>query len=333
MASELRDRLDETLEAGQADGLHAAIAVRDGQTLLEYYGAGEDFALGTSLGVVTFGPETLHDIRSVTKSITALLYGIALGERRVPDPAEPLLRQFPEYPDLAADPARAQLTVEHALTMSLGLEWKEDVPYTDPTNGEIAMERAPDRYRYVLERPILEPPGTRWVYCGGAAALLGKLISEGTGRPLSEYAEERLFAPLGIDNFVWMTGRDGTASAAAGLRLTPRDLARVGELVLAGGVWHGREVVPTDWVRAMLQPRMRVEWGDQYGYQWYIGDRGGHRWVAGMGNGGQRLFVLPDLALVVAIAAGNYDHPEHWRTPAAVMGQVILPAVGGRDAG
>src|SRR5215813_7156797 len=132
MDIELRDRLDETLKAGQANGLHAVVVVRDGRTLLEYYGTDEDFTWGTSLGVVAFGPETLHDIRSVTKSITALLYGIALGEGRVPDPAEPLLRQFPEYPDLVADPERAGITVEHALTMSLGLEWREDVPYDNP---------------------------------------------------------------------------------------------------------------------------------------------------------------------------------------------------------
>src|SRR5215510_8032556 len=156
MRTDLRDCLDETLQAGQMDGLHAAVAVRGGQTLLEYYGAGEDFAWGTSLGVVEFGPDTLHDVRSVTKSVTALLYGIALDEGLVPHPAEPLLRQFPEYPDLAADPERARLTVEHVLTMSLGLEWREDLPYDNPTNAEIAMELAPDRYRYVLERPILE---------------------------------------------------------------------------------------------------------------------------------------------------------------------------------
>src|SRR5215468_4544564 len=121
MTTELRDRLDETLRAGQADGVHGVVVVRDGSTLLEYYGSGVDFSWGTSLGPVTFGPETLHDIRSVSKSVTALVYGIALGEGRVPGPEEPLLKQFPEYPDLAADPERARLTVEHALTMSLGI--------------------------------------------------------------------------------------------------------------------------------------------------------------------------------------------------------------------
>jgi CubicO group peptidase (beta-lactamase class C family) len=107
MTTQLRDRLDEVLQAGRVGGLHAVAAVRGGQTLLEYYAAGEDFAWGDSLGVVEFGPETLHDIRSVTKNVTALLYGIALGDGLVPPPAEPLLRRFPQYPDLAAAPSVA----------------------------------------------------------------------------------------------------------------------------------------------------------------------------------------------------------------------------------
>jgi CubicO group peptidase (beta-lactamase class C family) len=328
MTAELRARLDEAIRVGQVDGLHAAVAIRGGRTLLEYYGAGEDFTWGTPLGVVEFERATLHDIRSVSKSVTALLYGIALGEGRVPEPAEPLLRQFPAYPDLAADPDRARLTVAHALTMSLGIEWREDVPYDGPANAEVAMELAPDRYRYVLERQILEPPGTRWCYCGGATALLGRLIADGTGQSLPEYGRAALFAPLGIDRFEWMTGTDGVASAASGLRLAPRDLARIGEMVLTEGTWEGRRIVPAGWIRTMLQPRLDTDWGGQYGYHWYTQTIADHRLVAGMGNGGQRLAVVPDLDLVVAIAAGNYDDPDQWRTPTTLLEQVILPAMG-----
>jgi CubicO group peptidase (beta-lactamase class C family) len=327
MTIQLNDRLDEVLRAGQAGGLHGVVAVRGGETLLEYYGAGEDFAWARPLGVIEFGPETLHDIRSVTKSVTALLYGIALGEALVPLPAEPLLGKFPEYPDLAADPQRAGLTVEHALTMSLGLEWREDLPYSNPANAEIAMEMAPDRYRYILERPIVEPPGTRWTYCGGATALLGRLIADGASRSLPQYAEAVLFAPLGIGSFEWTNGADGVASPASGLRLAPRDLARIGELVLAEGVWDGQPIVPADWIQTVLQPRLQTSWGGQYGYQWYIDSIEGHRLVAGMGNGGQRLFVVPDLDLTVAVTAGNYDGPDQWRTPQTVLERVILPAM------
>ncbi|MEE6307805.1 serine hydrolase [Plantactinospora veratri] len=321
------DRLAEPLREGALDGLHGAVAVRGGETLLEYYGTGQDFTWNIHLGVVEFGPGTLHDIRSISKSITALLYGIALGDGLVPDATAPLLRQFPEYPDLAADPARARLTVEHALTMSLGLQWREDLPYDDPANAEIAMELAPDRYRYVLERPVIEPPGTRWHYCGGAAALLGRLIADGTGQSLAEYGRAALFTPLEIHDVEWMSGPDGVASAASGLRLTPRALARIGELVLARGAWQGRQLVPAGWIDEMLRPRLETTWGGQYGYQWYVETVSGHRLVSGSGNGGQRLFVLPDLDLTVAVTAGNYNGPDQWRTPMTLLERVVLPAV------
>src|SRR5262249_25150511 len=141
-----------------------------------------------------------------------------------------------------------------------------------------------------------------------------------------DYARDALFAPLGIHDFEWMAGADGVASAASGLRMRPRDLARIGELVLA----EGEEIVPADWVRAMLEPRLETEWGGRYGYQWYVEASAGHQWCGGMGNGGQRVIVVPDLGLVAAITAGNYDHPEQWRTPAAILEHVILPGVGER---
>jgi CubicO group peptidase (beta-lactamase class C family) len=303
----------------ELDGLHGVVALRGGEPLVEWYGTGPDFSWGTPLGVVEFGPQTLHDLRSVTKSVTGLLYGIAHGAGLVPDPAEPLLAHFPQYPDLAADPDRARLTVGHALTMSLGLEWREDLPYDSPANAEVAMELAADRYRYVLERPIVRPPGEKWSYCGGASALLGSLIADGTGKPLEEYARDVLFTPLGITAFEWMTGDDGVASPASGLRMTPRDLARVGELVRTGGA----QVVPPEWLAGMVEPRLRTDWGAQYGYHWYVEDVEGRRMLTAAGNGGQRLHVVPELELTVAITAGNYDDPDHWRTPAAVLDRLL----------
>lgn len=320
----LHDRLTAAIDAGQVDGLHGLVVDRGGETVLEHYGEGADFAWGRSLGAVRFGPDTLHDLRSVTKSVTGLLYGIALGEGRVPEPSAPLLERFPQYPDLAADAGRARLTVEHALTMSLGLEWREDIPYDSPANAEIAMELAPDRYRYVLERPIAEAPGTRWSYCGGATALLGHLIAEGTGQPLERYARAALFDPLGIEHVEWMAGTDGVASPASGLRLAPQDLVRIGRLVLAEGEWQGRALIPASWIRTMVQPRLKTDWGAGYGYHWYLESVAGHRLVVAAGNGGQRLAIAPDLNLVVAVTAGNYDDPGQWRTPFTVLEKVVL---------
>ncbi|MEU8108152.1 serine hydrolase domain-containing protein [Nonomuraea muscovyensis] len=305
-------RIDGLLSDGGAPGLHGLVVLRGGRVVLERYGAGEDFRLNQSLGHVVFDAGTPHDVRSVTKSVVALLYGIALAEGAVPEPGEKLLAQFPEYPDLVADPARAGITVEHVLTMTLGLEWDETAPYTSTENSEIAMEVAPDRHRYVLERPVVAEPGRQWVYCGGAAALLGRLIAKGTGRTLAEYAGERLFGPAGISAFEWMTGADGVEMAAAGLRLTPRDLAALGALVLDGG----RGIVPGEWIAEMTRPRVRIGDDTDYGYQWYVGG-GPRRWIAAHGNGGQRIYVASERELVVAVTAGEYNAEQ--RSTAAVL--------------
>jgi CubicO group peptidase (beta-lactamase class C family) len=129
------------------------------------------------LGIIRFRPETLHDMRSVSKTIVELLYGIALAAGFVPVPEAKLLSEFSEYSNL--DHMRQSLTVRHALTMTLGTDCDElAIPYT-PRNGETAMNNAADRYRYVLERPVIEPPGSRWIYNGVATALLARLIEKG----------------------------------------------------------------------------------------------------------------------------------------------------------
>jgi CubicO group peptidase (beta-lactamase class C family) len=323
--TQLGRRLDALLASGRVRNLHGLVILRHGQLILERYGVGRDHAWGTDLGIVTFEPRTLHDLRSVTKSITALLYGIALQCGLVPEPQAPLLRSFPEYAELADDPDRQALRIEHALTMTLGLDWNERVPYTSPANSEIAMEMAADRYRYVLERPLVEPPGQRWHYCGGATALLGRLIVKGAQQTLPEFARQTLFEPLGIEAFEWMAGSDGVHSPASGLRLRPRDLARIGEVVLAHGVWRGRQVIPSEWLAEALRARVGVGDGVEYGYQWYLGQLGPCRFAAGFGNGDQRLVVVPQAELVVAIAAGNYDTPHQGLLPQALLNEVVLP--------
>ncbi len=314
-APDLPHRLDALVRRGGAPALHGVVVARHGRVVLEWYGGGEDHVLNTPLGHVDFGPDTLHDLRSVTKSLVALLYGLALESGRVPGPGEPILALFPEYADLAEDPRRAGLTIGHALTMTMGLEWDESAPYTSPANSEIAMELAPDRCRYVLDRPFVEEPGERWRYSGGAAALVGAIVAKGTGLRLEEFARRELFEPLGVGAFEWSAGSDGIVLAASGLRLTPRGLARIGQAVL------DREVAP-DWIGEMLRPRVPAWEGVSYGYMWYAGQDG--RAMA-LGNGGQRLVLLPDLGIVVAVTAGDYNGED--TASRAVLEDVVLPAI------
>jgi CubicO group peptidase (beta-lactamase class C family) len=150
-APDLADRLDRAVQDGRLPNLHAVVVARGGKLVLERYDDGPDERWGEPLGRVSFGPEVKHDLRSVSKSVVGLLYGIALADGRVPALDQPLVDHFP-YPDLATDPVRRRMTVAHALSMTLGTAWDESLPYSDPRNSEIAMEMAPDRYRFVLDR-------------------------------------------------------------------------------------------------------------------------------------------------------------------------------------
>ena len=328
-AEDLGEKIDAGVADGRFAGLHSVLLVRHGKLVLERYYEGEDEVRGRPRGTVDFGPEDLHDLRSVTKSIVGLLYGIALAEGNVPSLHTPLLDAFPEYPDLAEDPQRRRMTVAHALSMQLGTEWDEGLSYADPRNSETAMDRAPDRYRYVLGRPMVAEPGTRWTYNGGATAVLARLIEKGTGEPLADYAEEKLFTPLGIATYQWVKGRDGAYIAASGLRLRPRALARIGQMVLDGGRREGQQVVPADWLARSFETRSEIDQDIDYGYQWWLGKPlpEGPRWVGAFGNGGQRLQIMPRGNMLMVVMAGNYNQPDAWKVPVGVLLDAVLPSI------
>ena len=324
-APPLNDQLNRAFAAGELAGLHAVYVKHRGETLAEAYFDGSDERWGEPLGNRLLGPDDLHDLRSVTKSIVGLLYGIALAEGKVPPVDAPLMAQFPQYPDLAADPERAKITVADALSMTMGTAWNEDVPYTSSENSEVAMEMADDRYRFVLDRPMVTAPGETWTYNGGATAIIG------VGEPIDTYAESHLFRPLGITEFEWIAGADGVPSAASGLRLSLRDLVKIGELVLAGGQVDGKQVVPKAWLEASFAPHAKTSQGLRYGYFWWLASWGDPpAWAAGFGNGGQRLTVQAGHDLIVAVLAGNYNQPDAWKIPVKIIEGFVVPAVQAR---
>jgi CubicO group peptidase (beta-lactamase class C family) len=331
-ADDVAARLDAKVADGSFTNLHGVVVARGGALVVERYYSGQDERWGEPLGEVAFGPEVKHDLRSVSKSIVGLLYGIALDAGKVPAVETPLLDGFPAYGDFAGEPARRAITVGHALTMTMGLLWDESLSYRDPRNSEIGMEMAPDRYRYVLEQPIVAAPGTRWIYSGGATALLARLIAVGTGMRLLDYARDRLLTPIGITDVEWIEGADGEPAAASGLRLRPRDLTAIGQLVLDKGKLGGKTVVPKAWLKRSFAPHADTGEGLAYGYQWWLGKLhgSGKPWMAAFGNGGQRLMIVPSHDLLITVTAGNYNAPDAWRLPVAVITDIVFPALRSR---
>jgi len=303
------------IEAGEIPGVHSVIVMRGKETLAEWYFPGDDNARGRALGRVMFGPDTLHDVRSVTKSVVSLLVGVAVQDGAIKSLDTPVLDYFPEYADLQT-PERRRVTLRHLLTMTSGLHWDEDTyTYADPRNSEIAMDMAPDPYRYVLSQAFDTAPGAQFKYSGGDVAVMAAVLARATRTPLDVYAEQKLFKPLGIAKVEWHRDGKGVPYAASGLRMTPRDMMRIGQLVQAKGRWNGRQVLPARWVaeattaHAQVQPDPKC--GMRYGYFWWLSAgcelEPAQPWAAGVGNGGQRIIVVRDQDLIVVMTAGLYN--------------------------
>ena len=314
----------------QAD-MHAVLVVRHGALVFEHYFKGEDESWGKSLGVVDFAPEVKHDLRSITKSVTSLVLGIAIDHGWVPGVDTPVLSLLPQYADLRS-PELDRITLRHLLTMSAGLKWDENIPYSNPENSEIQMDYAPDPYRYVLTRPVDTAPGALWNYSGGGAALISAVLHQATGKTEDVLLQETLFDPLGIHDVDWARyPKTNEPAAASGLRMRPRDLAKLGQLVLNHGKWDGKQIVSAAWIEASITPQIQASQLYFYGYQWWLGrslvNRQQVDWAVGYGLGGQRLYVLPQLDMVVLVMTGLYRSDIQSFVPLIALNRYALAAV------
>ena len=322
--------------AGWLDGLtgsnvHGIAVARNGRMIFQHYRSGPDESWRGKLDTADHGPDVKHDIRSVTKVVIGLLVGHAVARGLITDLELPLLGFLPEYSALRT-PGKDHIRLRHLLTMSAGLEWDENLPLTDPRNGEVRLWQSEDRVRTALEPRLLWEPGSVWAYSGGCTELLAAVLRKVSGMPLEVYAREALFEPLAITDIEWARHADGTPSASGGLRLRVPDLAKIGQLVVDRGRCNGEPLLPATWIEQSLAPQIGMH--DRlffYGFHWWLGRSlvGGREisWAAGIGLGGQRLFVVPALSLVVVITAGHYaDAMQSW-LPLVILNRYVLGAI------
>lgn len=317
--------LVEKIDSGWIPNVHALLIEHRGRLVFERYWPGEDENWGQPLGRVDHGPTTQHDLRSVTKSVTSVLLGIALGDSAVDALERPITTYFPDREALGSE--LDAVTLHHVLTMTAGLEWNEMVlPYTDSRNDEVRLYYTDDPIGQVLARRVRDTPGSRWNYNGGLTQLTAGVIENLTGKILDEYAEEVLFGPLGITEYTWqrsgLWSSDISPSAASGLRLRARDLAKIASIILHDGKWQGRQIVPAAWIAASTARHVDdIPWSPGvygYGYFWYPGRLNdgrtlyyGSKVIRASGNGDQGIFVLPDAGLAITVLAGNYNDFSH----------------------
>lgn len=310
-------RLEKT--AGRAGPqVQALLIARHGKLVLDEYFYG-------------FGPGRVHDTRSAGKSFASLMIGLAMAHGHGLSPQTPILSLLPPS-ERPSDPRKAKITVGDLMTMTSGLACDDGDPHS-PGNEDTmqGQHREADWYRYVMALPMAREPGGRHaVYCSAGINLLGAAVKHATGMWLPAFFDTTIARPLQIRRYYMNLMPDGDAYLAGGIYLRPRDFLKLGQLYLSGGTWNGKRVISREWIARSTTRHSEFTPDHGYGYAWHLhemkaGGRVFHEYAA-EGNGGQFVIVVPQLDLVVGIAAGNYGDFRTWYKLQNLVRDDIIPA-------
>jgi CubicO group peptidase (beta-lactamase class C family) len=301
-------------ELRQLPRLRSLLVSWRGQLVLEHY----------------FGGARAHqpaNIKSAAKSALSALVGIAIDQGLIRDVRQPI---GPYFPDLLAGEAnrdKRAITIEDLLTMRSGLEATSNRNYG-------AWVQSPHWVRYVLTRKLLSAPGTDMDYSTGNSHLLSAILTKASRGSTWQFADRHLARPLGFSLARWPTDPQGVYFGGNDMLMTPRQMVAFGELYLRGGAVGGRRVVSEQWIRASIVPRAQSRWsGQEYGYGWWIRPLAGYESFHAWGFGGQFIFVVPALDLVVVSTSSpttGDDRRTHRRTVDEVIESRLVPAIAER---
>ena len=270
----------------------------------------------------------LHDMRSVAKSFTSALMGIAIEESVIDGIEVEVLDLFSSYaPYKHDDQKKHGMTIKHLLSMASGFD--ADVEKDSSPGHEDWLWESKDWLRFTLDLPMANLPGEKWSYASVNTFLAGAAIEESTGQQLATFARRKLFEPLGISNFEWAETPTGRTVAQGNLSITARDAAKFGQLYLDGGRWGDLQIVPESWINASVKPSYPVPWVgyDNYGYGWYthsltIRGRQFDYYLAS-GNGGNKIYVFPHDKLVVVMQSAAYNSSYGQRRSLELLKSVL----------
>ncbi len=259
-------------------------------------------------------PDALRNVKSMTKSVLGTLVGIALQTGDLESINTPLAYLLPEPFVTLSDRVKRTITVRHLLAMRSGLDWAEYGA------SALQMTASPDWVQFVLERPLAHPPGEVFNYSTGDTQLLAAVLQRVTGMTLLDFADLYLFGPLGITRRAWPADPQGVTIGGAELALTPRDMAKFGYLVLNGGQWQGDRIVAVNWLEESTRMMTLFEPSSPddcdllgYGYLWWLRPQGDYESAIAVGYGGQFVYVIPDLDLVVVMTGRLKSAPDTFR--------------------
>jgi CubicO group peptidase (beta-lactamase class C family) len=304
---------------GTYKDVHGVLLYHHGKLVMEEYFYG-------------YSVERPHQLRSATKSIVSALAGIAIDRGVLSGVSEAVLPHM-SYADYEnPDPRKAAMTLGNFLAMSPGLDCN-DHSSTSP-GRETVIDEKPDWVKATLDLPMINAPGTRGFYCSGGVSVVGRMTENAVKMRLPEFAQASLFGPLGISRTDWMWNYDLTNADKeySQIHLRPRDMLKVGILFADGGRWKGHQVISNSWVQTSLAEHRHVD-NVSYGYFWWrpwlnVETSGGPEhvnMVAAQGNGGQKIYLVPQYDLVAVFTGGAYNIDG--TPPNSIMAKIILPAL------
>jgi CubicO group peptidase (beta-lactamase class C family) len=296
--------------ASRLPRLRSLVVLRNGETVAEHR-----FNGGPPL-------DRPVNIKSASKSVISAMVGVAIERGALRGVDQPVLSVLKGDAPSEADPRLARLSVGNLLSMQAGLERT-----SGPNYGRWVSSS--NWVRFALSRPFVDEPGGAMLYSTGNTHLLSAMLTRASGRSPYELAQEWLARPLGIAIPPWPRDRQGIYFGGNDMLLSPRDMARFGELYRNDGLVNGRRVLPASWVEQSWTPRTVSPWsGGRYGYGWFIGDAAGHPVRFAWGYGGQMIYVVPDLALTVVMTSdsGGARDNGHITALHALLADGVVPA-------
>jgi CubicO group peptidase (beta-lactamase class C family) len=302
---------------GNDKNIHSVLLIKNGKLVLEEYFYG-------------YTRDTSHFLASVSKSITSILIGIAIDQEIASEVKTKVYEFFPEYTGMKWIDQKYPITLQHLLTMSAGLDWEANkYSRRDPRHTTYQMYDSGNPIGFVLDRDVSEAPGKKFNYNSGLTILLGGIVKNTSGLYIDDFAGQYLFSAMGISDYHWDKFPDGNIQTDGGLHLRPRDMAKIGYMIMNNGKWKDRQIVSREWVAESTKKHIDAL-GIGYGYQWWIGktkiNNQTLKVLFASGHGGQKIFIIPELDLVAVFTSRVFNSNGH-SGPEEFLLKYIIPSI------